>query len=486
MASEVKKFYEFGKFCFDAARLRLEHEGETVPLPPKSLEALKVLLEEKGETVTRENFLGKIWAESYVEDANLTVAVSTLRKTLSVYENETFIQTVPRKGYRFVGDARVKIEISEEPIIIERRAVEQLTVEKISARPAKTSRSGFYLLSALFSLIGMVGAFTIWQRAGNAAAYLSKNQPASEAFLKGDTLLQKRQVCESIPYFREAIAKDETHVRAYANLSAALAMCGDATDEADQTINKALALEPNLSDVQATDGFIKMFRHWDWGEAENSLRRAVALDPNSAKAHHWLAVLLSIRGRFREASGEIRRAIEIKPASPLYHADLCQVYYFEANTDAALDECRKALEIDTDFVFTSAYLREIYLMRGDERKAFEYHAKYFRYSPETLKRAEEVFEHEGFKEVLKEQIPGVLYDAENNPSSRTAAQMRLADIYAELGEHEKVLRWLEEAVSSEKSACPFKMAYLAVEPRYAFLRDEPRFQAILKRMNLAN
>ncbi len=88
MANGDKKFYEFGKFCFDAQKLRLEYKGETVSLPPKSLETLKVLLERKGETVTREIFFEKIWAESFVEDANLTVAVSTLRKTLAAFDEE--------------------------------------------------------------------------------------------------------------------------------------------------------------------------------------------------------------------------------------------------------------------------------------------------------------------------------------------------------------------------------------------------------------
>ncbi len=120
MASEIKKFYEFGEFRFDAQKLRLEHNGEAVSLPPKSLETLKLLLEQRGKMVSRENLMDELWAESYVEEANLTVTVSRLRKAFSAYnKDETFIQTVPRRGYRFVADAQEKIEIVEQPIIIE-------------------------------------------------------------------------------------------------------------------------------------------------------------------------------------------------------------------------------------------------------------------------------------------------------------------------------------------------------------------------------
>lgn len=493
MASEIKKFYEFGGFRFDAGRLRLEHRGEAVAVPPKSLETLKILLEEKGEIVTRENLLGKIWAESFVEDANLTVAVSTLRKTLSVYENQPFIETIQRKGYRFVGDAREKVEIIEHPIIVERHAIEQVTIEKVVTADKfarKTYRASFLLLS-LIGLIVSAGAFTVWQRADSRNADSSGSKSASEAFLKGDELLRKRQVCESTPYFREAVLHDAEFARAYANLAAALAMCSF-TDEADEAIAKALALAPNSSDAQATDGFIKMFRHWDWDGAERALRRAVALNPNSAKAHHWLGVCLSIRGRVKEAAGEIKRALEIEPAEPLYHADLGQVYYFHEDFDLAASECRKALELDARHFFAIIYLRDIYLIQNREREAWEYFVKYEQIisaaSPESLKQNEEIVRQKGFKGVFADRIKNNLDKWKQGKVSlkeRTITSFHLAEDYARLGDRENALCWLEKAVEGERGTYPFTMAYVAVEPRFAFLRGEPRFQVVLQKMNLA-
>lgn len=496
MANEVKKFYEFGKFRFDAQKLRLEYDGASVQLPPKASETLKVLLEEKGETITREDFLEKIWAESFVEDANLTVAVSILRKTLAVYEkDETFIQTVTGRGYRFVGDALEKIEIAEKPIVIQRHAVEQLTIEETSA-PALTARKfprTYFLLFALFGLIVAFGAFAFWQRGEKAAAVnLSDNPEANEAFLKGDALLQKREVCESVPHFREAVAKDENFARAYSNLAASLAMC-DFTDEIDEIIARALWLDPNLAEAHATDGFIKMFRHWDWDGAEAALRRSVALDPNSAKAHHWLGVCLSIRGRWREAVGEMRRAIELEPDSPLYHADLGQLHYFGLHDDAAVIECQKALELDPNFFIAHRYLRDVYLRQGDERQAWEHDKKHEialrMAAPEGFKESEEIFGREGYKGLYEGEVNGALDNynrVQINSKQQSSASFSIADFYTRLGDKENALVWLEKSVGGEKGTHPFWMAYIGVDPRFAFLRDEPRFQAVLRRMNLTN
>ena len=492
MASEIKKFYEFGKFCFDAQKLQLEHAGELVQLPPKSLETLRVLLEEKGAIVTRENLLEKIWADSFVEDANLTVAISILRKTLSGYENETFIQTVPRRGYRFIGDAQEKIESNEEPIIVERHTIEHLTIENAAA--ARKFSKAYLILCAALGLIIAVGFVWFWQRGEKAAAF---NPPAvneaGEAFAKGDALMQKRaNVCDSISYFRETIAKDETHVRAHANLAAALAMCGDPDKEADALVARALALDPNSAETHATDGFIKLFVHWDWDGAENSLRRSVALDAKSAKAHHWLGVALSIRGHFLEAAGEMRRAIEIEPDSPLYRADLCQIHYFESDVAKAITECKKAEELDPNFLFTAKYLRDVYLLAGDEQRAWEYEAKQLlisNYPPEVIKKFEETFRREGFKGIYEENIR---YWLEQLKTEKTEAKNRhyntlwLAENYTLLGDRENAIHWLEQSFDGEKRIYPFGVAYIAVHPHNAFLRDDVRFQAILRRMKLVN
>ncbi|HMV46826.1 MAG TPA: AAA family ATPase [Blastocatellia bacterium] len=105
MNNTNERFYEFGRFRFELRRGRLLRDGEPVRLPAKAAETLRVLLERRGRTVGREELLEAVWSRTTVEDANLTVAVSTLRKVLGPRDGAPWIETIPRIGYRFTADS---------------------------------------------------------------------------------------------------------------------------------------------------------------------------------------------------------------------------------------------------------------------------------------------------------------------------------------------------------------------------------------------
>jgi tetratricopeptide (TPR) repeat protein len=330
----------------------------------------------------------------------------------------------------------------------------------------------------------------MWHRGQKQGMLTSDNAAAAASFASGDEHLQKREACESIPYFRTAVAQDGKFARAYASLATAVAMCGDPNDEADGLVAVALALNPQLSEAHAADGFLKLFRNWDWDGAEAALRRSVALDPSSAKSHHWLGVCLSIRGRLLEAAGEMKRAIEIDPSSPLYHADLCQLHYFYTDHARAIGECQRALDLDPTFVFTPKYLREIYLQSGDEVKAMEFEARYqtiMGTPSEIIEKNNELWRREGYQGLVKARIRGALDRVEHqNPNEQSRTSTFLAENFAYLRDRENTLLWLGRALSAEKRDRLFSTAYLGVDPLYTFLRDDLRFKALLQKMDLGN
>lgn len=95
---------EFGNFSLDPTKRVLWFENEPVNLPLKEIELLCVLTENAGEVVTRDEILAKVWADSFVEESNLSRHIYLLRKMLKEHgEDENLIQTVPRRGYRFTG-----------------------------------------------------------------------------------------------------------------------------------------------------------------------------------------------------------------------------------------------------------------------------------------------------------------------------------------------------------------------------------------------
>jgi DNA-binding winged helix-turn-helix (wHTH) protein/TolB-like protein/Flp pilus assembly protein TadD len=107
MAIERKRLYEFGPFCLDTSERVLSHAGQPVPITPKVFEILLTLVENSGRLIEKDELMKKVWPDSYVEDSNLTFNISVLRKALAKDAGEqTFIETVPRRGYRFIAPVR--------------------------------------------------------------------------------------------------------------------------------------------------------------------------------------------------------------------------------------------------------------------------------------------------------------------------------------------------------------------------------------------
>ncbi|MGH9881068.1 MAG: winged helix-turn-helix domain-containing protein, partial [Pyrinomonadaceae bacterium] len=131
MSSEAKPLRQFGPFRLDVEKKILWHEGEPVNLPLKEVELLCVLTDNVGEVITKEEILDQIWADSFVEESNLSRHIYLLRKTLKDFgETEELIQTVPRRGYRFAGAVR---ELEPGELVIEKHSLTRTLIEEIPA-----------------------------------------------------------------------------------------------------------------------------------------------------------------------------------------------------------------------------------------------------------------------------------------------------------------------------------------------------------------
>lgn len=105
MSLETRHFYEFENFRLDTAERVLLREGKPVSLTPKAYHLLQILVENHGRIVEKEKLISEIWADSFVEEGNLTVSAMLLRKALADNANSpTFIETIPRRGYRFIAE----------------------------------------------------------------------------------------------------------------------------------------------------------------------------------------------------------------------------------------------------------------------------------------------------------------------------------------------------------------------------------------------
>src|SRR4051794_36252434 len=111
-----RQIYKFGDFRLDTANRRLLRDGAPVTLPARAFDLLQTLLENNGRLVEKDELFANVWHDQIVEESNLTVHISQIRKALGESKNKPrFIETVSGYGYRFVGD--VSDEDDEEFVI---------------------------------------------------------------------------------------------------------------------------------------------------------------------------------------------------------------------------------------------------------------------------------------------------------------------------------------------------------------------------------
>src|SRR3954470_6352495 len=107
MPANSKHFYEFGPYRVDANERLLRCGERVVPVTPKAFEMLLMLLEDSGHVLTKDELMKRVWPDTVVEEANLSHNIYKLREALGEGHNgEKYIETVPRRGYRFVAKVR--------------------------------------------------------------------------------------------------------------------------------------------------------------------------------------------------------------------------------------------------------------------------------------------------------------------------------------------------------------------------------------------
>ena len=139
MQSTSQPRFQFGEYELDCARRTLTRGGEGLTLNSKAFELLKVLIEGHGDVLTKEELLDRVWPDQFVEENNLTVQISTLRKLFGERKGEhNFIATIPGKGYKFVAELT---PIADDETVVVQHKIERITVDETITQPTQTRRN---------------------------------------------------------------------------------------------------------------------------------------------------------------------------------------------------------------------------------------------------------------------------------------------------------------------------------------------------------
>jgi DNA-binding winged helix-turn-helix (wHTH) protein len=209
-----RRVYEFGRFRLDALSRVLFREGQPMPLGPTAVETLLVLVENRGSIVAKEELLRAVWPDTVVEESNLTHNVSVLRKTLGEGPGEQrFIQTFPKRGYRFVAPVS-EIQADEQPDSDDAVRAKLAVLPQPPLRPATLRLSAtFRGRSAALLVLGifLLFAFVTGLKQEWFSPSIRQGVPESS---------QKELTANPIddPVFRAAISPDGKYL-AYTDLS---------------------------------------------------------------------------------------------------------------------------------------------------------------------------------------------------------------------------------------------------------------------------
>ncbi len=158
--------YEFGRFSLNPAEHRLVRDGRPVALTPRVFDLLRVLVENAGHLVEKDRLLQEVWRDAFVEEANLNRAISVLRRALGEKPSERYIETVPKRGYRFVAAIRTPGDAPVEAVA--RRSPPGLQTNAKTRHYRKRTLVGLAAIVGGLSLLVVIAAYTSRKHAGEA------------------------------------------------------------------------------------------------------------------------------------------------------------------------------------------------------------------------------------------------------------------------------------------------------------------------------
>lgn len=318
------------------------------------------------------------------------------------------------------------------------------------------------------------------------------NPQAYEAFLRGKASVRRSFVQADIEralhYYEKALALEPDFAPALAEYAWCYAQLGfysflppkDAFPLAREAAVKAMKLDPYLAEAYTVSGFVAFTFEWDWDKAGPLLKRALELNPSSYWANYYYLYFVTCMGWFDEVSKSRKNLLELDPLNPENHWTYGWSLFWERRYDEAVATFHRLLEMNPDDHWLRMALGIAYMCNGNPIQAL----------------GESEAARSGIPIGLDEQFDTLIAYVYAMAGQKKKAQETL-DRWAEIGKHkyvnpvmlvpvyaglenkEEALKWLEEGY---RDRCP-TMVWTKIAPFLDLIRDDPRFQDLMRRMN---
>jgi TolB-like protein/DNA-binding winged helix-turn-helix (wHTH) protein len=398
---------------------------------------------------------------------------------------ESLAETARKLGVDAIIEGSVlrsKARVSINVRLFDARSNHQLWATRFEDAPANVTALQKRIAAEIASHAGV--PFTPTQRAKVTSAK-PLDPSAYDGYLQGRYLLSKRDFNGAVKMFRRAVVIDPGYGRSWAGLAAGLAELGMWLDPAEGSIPEAKAaakhaieLDPASGEAWSVLGQIAFNQERNWKAAEYDLQRAIALSPSDSMTESRYATFLSIVGRRDEAVSHMRRALQLDPLSFYNVRHMGTVLYWSRRYDESLEYIRRAEEMEPQLVqVTVDWEVNDYQMKGMPEQAVIADLRNFSL-PDGKKwheRLDAAYRSGGRKAYWETRIKLL----RTRPDSQCSAG-DLVRIYVLAGDNDRALENLNRLLNE---GC-FWLSIMKAEPIFDPLRSDPRFEDILKKVNL--
>jgi len=237
----------------------------------------------------------------------------------------------------------------------------------------------------------------------------------------------------------------------------------------------ALDMDESLGDAHGSLAFVKFYYEWDWKAAQEEFARAIELSPNDDETHKDHAWFLMAMGRTDEAIAEMKRACELDPLSEEHSALLAELYFWTRRYDEAEAELKRTVELAPESAAARLVTAYLDSARGRHQEAIAAYMDYL-YGTETESRLSPTLAWFYAAAGRTQEARDIL--ARTKPGEISPAQM--AWVHAALGDPDNAFAWLDKAYEQRA----INLLWIETQPWFDPLRSDPRFNALLTRMNL--
>jgi serine/threonine-protein kinase len=318
------------------------------------------------------------------------------------------------------------------------------------------------------------------------------NAEAYQLYLKGRYHWNKRTQVgleKSIEYFTEALEKDPAYAQAYAGIADSYNILArfnfvrpqDAYPKARAAATKALEIDETLAEAHSSLAVVKMDYEWDLPGAEREFKRAIELNPGYPSAHQWYGLMLMSRGRTEEALAETKRAQQLDPLSLIVDMGVGGLYIYARRFDEAIAYLEKVRELHPEAFQPDSNLAYVYEIKGMKDEAVASYLKSRTLAGDTAERIaalKTAYAVSGWKGYLQTRVDEM---QEHARLKRYTSPFSIALLYAQMGEKNEALAWLEKTYEERN----YRLLFIKVDARLDPLRSEPRFLHLVQRIDEA-